>query len=311
MGGGKTTTTQNVISDPWGPAQPLLKSGLDRAQEMFDAGTLTPDPFGSKLAPESAWSSNARDMMANIATSGNSVIPDAQEAYRGVLNSSFDGLDAVEDAALRKAVPAAASYFEKSGMLNSTTAAEGIGEAAARAVAPIKYDAYNRDRATTLGALGMAPGMADLAYGDARALASAGAAADVRNQMELEDDYATYMEAEDADYNDLTRVAQLGMGYGGVGGTSSGTTTQSRSLGPFGILGNVLKVGGAIAPLFSDRRLKENIKKVGETDVKIPVYSYNYKGDPTPQVGVMSDEVPRDKVIKHPSGYDMVDYGRL
>ncbi len=42
---------------------------------------------------------------------------------------------------------------------------------------------------------------------------------------------------------------------------------------------------------FSDRRVKENIKRVGTLDNGLPVYAYNYLWDKTTVVGVMADEV--------------------
>lgn len=65
---------------------------------------------------------------------------------------------------------------------------------------------------------------------------------------------------------------------------------------------------------FSDERLKEDIERIGETDEGTPLYRYRYKGDPTPQIGVMAQEVAEDQpeaVASHPSGYLMVDYERV
>jgi len=61
---------------------------------------------------------------------------------------------------------------------------------------------------------------------------------------------------------------------------------------------------------FSDERLKENIKTVGETFDGQKIYSYNYKGDPRTQIGLMAQNVEK----KHPeavgiaSGYKTVNY---
>jgi hypothetical protein len=64
---------------------------------------------------------------------------------------------------------------------------------------------------------------------------------------------------------------------------------------------------------FSDERLKENVHRVGETDDGQNLYFYNYKGDPTPHVGLMAQEVEQrdpDAVVEHPSGFKMVNYGK-
>ena len=75
------------------------------------------------------------------------------------------------------------------------------------------------------------------------------------------------------------------------------------------------KTGAAAAAapfIFSDRRLKENIKKVGKLDNKLPIFSYNYKGDATPRIGLMAQDVEK----KHPEAvmnigaYKAVDYSK-
>lgn len=78
-------------------------------------------------------------------------------------------------------------------------------------------------------------------------------------------------------------------------------------------------VGGALGGLFSmfrfsDERLKENKERIGETDEGVPIYRYNYKGDPTPQIGVMAQDMAKHDpwaVAEHPSGALMVDYSRV
>lgn len=80
---------------------------------------------------------------------------------------------------------------------------------------------------------------------------------------------------------------------------------QARMGGLFG-LGSALL--GAL-PL-SDRRLKEDIKRVGTTDGGTPVYTYKYKGDNVTHMGVMAQEVP-DARVMDPSGYYRVDYSRV
>ena len=65
----------------------------------------------------------------------------------------------------------------------------------------------------------------------------------------------------------------------------------------------------------SDRRLKNNITKVGKSLSGINVYTFNYNnsdryGDSLYQ-GVMSDEVPSNVVVVGKDGYDLVDYSKL
>jgi hypothetical protein len=64
----------------------------------------------------------------------------------------------------------------------------------------------------------------------------------------------------------------------------------------------------------SDRRSKENIKIIGLSPSGLKIYAFEYinkifgKGV---WQGVMSDEIPKNAVIKHEDGYDRVDYSKL
>lgn len=94
----------------------------------------------------------------------------------------------------------------------------------------------------------------------------------------------------------------IGSLVGGIAGGMFG--------GPMGAsLGS--SIGGG---LFSDERLKTNIKRVGTLDeLGVGLYSYNYVwGGPT-HVGVMAQELEKVKpeAVFEVDGYKAVDYGRL
>jgi len=77
----------------------------------------------------------------------------------------------------------------------------------------------------------------------------------------------------------------------------------------FGAAGNA----GGFSALFSDERLKSNIKRIGTHDeLGVGIYSYDKFGKP--EVGVMAQELKKVKpeaVSTHESGYLMVDYSQL
>lgn len=93
----------------------------------------------------------------------------------------------------------------------------------------------------------------------------------------------------------------------GVYGQRSQQAAQQQAL--------LAQLIGAGALAFSDRRLKTDIKAVGQTPSgDLSIYRYRYKGSTEPQLGVMADEVRRvypEAVVPTSSGYDMVDYGRV
>lgn len=86
------------------------------------------------------------------------------------------------------------------------------------------------------------------------------------------------------------------------------TTTSSPGLG------NVAAgLASSAAMAFSDRRLKEDIARIGDTGA-LGLYRFRYIGDHKARIGVMADEV----AIHHPEalgpvigGYSTVDYARL
>jgi len=74
-------------------------------------------------------------------------------------------------------------------------------------------------------------------------------------------------------------------------------------------------VGGiAQSAIGSDRKLKKNIKLIGNSPSGLKIYAFEYIdkifGEGRFQ-GVMSDEIPQEAVIKHQDGYDRVNYSKL
>lgn len=86
---------------------------------------------------------------------------------------------------------------------------------------------------------------------------------------------------------------------------------QAKAAQNSAIIGAVGKVASAAVPLmFSDRRLKTDISKVGETNKGLPIYTYKYKGDNTTQMGVMAQDVEKKipKAVKEVGGFKAVNY---
>lgn len=82
-----------------------------------------------------------------------------------------------------------------------------------------------------------------------------------------------------------------------------------------GLYSGLGQLGGALlGGIFSDRRMKENVQKIGETDNDLPLYLFNYKGDPqrTPHISVMAQDVEkRDPgAVKEVGGMKAVDLAR-
>ena len=77
-------------------------------------------------------------------------------------------------------------------------------------------------------------------------------------------------------------------------------------------IGQGVGMAAQFLPMLSDRRAKDDIEPVGELYDGTNIYRYRYKGDATPRIGVMAQEVEKtnpDAVIDV-GGVKMVDYGK-
>ncbi len=98
---------------------------------------------------------------------------------------------------------------------------------------------------------------------------------------------------------------------------NQGVGSQNAMMsGLFGLGSAGIGAYGAMkaAPLVaaSDRRLKSNIRRIGEHPLGIGIYEYEIFGER--DVGVMADEVEQvmpEAVVVHPSGFKMVNYSML
>lgn len=111
--------------------------------------------------------------------------------------------------------------------------------------------------------------------------------------------------------------AQAG-GYMGMANAAQGLVggaLQAYQLsGGFGSDASIAPVQVTPMQQYSDRRLKENIEKVGKLDSGLPVYSFNYKGSKIPQLGVMAQDVEKRAphlVSRDSRGYRKVNYRGL
>ena len=107
--------------------------------------------------------------------------------------------------------------------------------------------------------------------------------------------------------------------------SGTGTSSETKKEGGGSMLGTIgglfsAPAGGTSAAAgiasalmgLSDRRLKENIEKVGEEN-GFNVYTFNYKGTPQRWTGVMADEVEekRPDAVHVLGGFKAVDYGAI
>lgn len=166
---------------------------------------------------------------------------------------------------------------------------QGVGLGAAQA------NRQNVQQAAQLfGNLGTGAQQAGLA--GAQAQLQAGQAQQQTEQAGKQAMYNQFMQEQGYPFQVAQFLANIATGTGALSGnTTAGTSTTTTQGG-----------GG----FFSDERLKENIKKVGETNDGQPIYRYNYKGDPRTQIGLLAQDVEKDhpEAVGLAGGYKTVDY---
>ena len=93
-----------------------------------------------------------------------------------------------------------------------------------------------------------------------------------------------------------------------------GSSSVNTTPGPSGLqtMGQIAQIA---APFMarSDIRIKENIVPEGARWKGLQIYTYNYRGDPTPRRGVMAQEVEkvRPDAVTTIGGIKHVNYGAL
>lgn len=94
----------------------------------------------------------------------------------------------------------------------------------------------------------------------------------------------------------------------GVGGLLGPYQTQRGTQKTSGGFMDMLGMGLQAASLFSDRRLKTDIRRVGSTDAGTPIYTYRYGGEGPFHMGVMADEVSERALGPVVGGFATVRY---
>ncbi|MGB9407309.1 MAG: tail fiber domain-containing protein, partial [Terracidiphilus sp.] len=114
-----------------------------------------------------------------------------------------------------------------------------------------------------------------------------------------------YFRQQGYDFQTAAYLAQVAGSMGSLmGGTSS---TQGPTPNPWS---QVAGVGVAALGAFSDKRLKEDIEKIGKLNDGQTIYRFRYKGDPQTHIGLLAQEVEKDhpEAVGSSQGYRTVDY---
>ena len=97
---------------------------------------------------------------------------------------------------------------------------------------------------------------------------------------------------------------------------SGGSFTDSMNNNNAFNVGNSSSILDTPPPMdiYSDRRLKKNIKLIGYSPKGLKIYAFEYIDNKLGEgvfQGVMSDEIPNEAVVKNSDGFDRVNYSKL
>jgi hypothetical protein len=130
-------------------------------------------------------------------------------------------------------------------------------------------------------------------------------------QANLDNQQAQFQSGTQSPYAALQGLMGI-IGSNNWGSNSTGTSTTTKTPSAWETIGGLLGAGAGAAKLFmpSDRRIKEDIKRVGTLDNGLPVYTFRYKGHPVVQMGLMAQDVEQvnPEAVAEINGIKMVDY---
>lgn len=305
---------QQVANKPYNPY--MGQTVADVAQGTEDAYDLFYNTIGQGNENYAA----ASDLFAK---QGGGILGLDRSAYMNPLLDEVEGkaLGALEKSRVQsimgnadKARSAKAFGGDRAAIVDAVTNAE-TAEKAGILSAGLRKDAWDTASQLMAGDLAGfgAAGQGQIATGDAfnkqrmsdvTGLLGIGEQQRAQQQAELSDAEGRFDEANNYDLERLNvLLASLGMSpYGRTESTTAKTSGGGVDFAQLG-LGLISTLAG-----LSDERTKENIEPVGVLH-GVPIYTYNYKGDPTPHRGPMAQDVEKvmpEAVIEF-GGLKMVD----
>lgn len=301
-------------------AQQAFGQNLAASQQMGNLGQAL---FGQKMAQGEAMSNLGQQLYAqNIgaANARNAIAQNQfgmsaqQAAMQQQAAQGMFGMQAQQAALQQQAAQgmfgisaqqAAMQQQTGQSMFNMSAQQAAMQQAAAQGMFGMQAQQAALQQQAAQGMYGMgmqyAQGLAGLGMGAqsaalqaAQAQIGAGTLQQQTQQAQDTAQYQQFLQERGYPFQVAQFLANIAMGTGAL----SGSTTTST--GPMGY--------------GSDRRLKKDIKEIGETHDGLPIYSFKYKeGDQQQRIGVMSDDVRQ----KHPDavhnvgGVDSVDYEKI
>lgn len=308
-GGKGGSTKQTVSNTPWSGVQPYMLDVFKKGQTL--ANQQSPN----------AMQTQSYDMTKQLATVGDPMNQSANDLNNATLSGAFLSPDS--NPYLKQNVNTALDAVQS--RVNSQFSGNNYGSSAnqetltrnlADTAAQMYGQNYTNERNNQMQAMGLTPTLNQNRYLDANQLSQAGSA---------------QAEAPWSNIKNYASILGLGSGSGNSTTTNTANSSPLSSMLGGGLIGaSLFGQGGALAGMgglsgatggllgagagliASDARLKTNIERVGTHPLGIGVYDYDKFGKR--ERGVLAQEVEQvmpEAVVKHPSGYRMVNYGLL
>lgn len=229
------TETIESTQAPWGPLQPYLQSGFQRAENLYQTGGPQYFP-GSTVAQFGDTTNQALGAYKNIATAGNPITQPTQNMLAGTLNGDYlhpesnpylqgmfdDAASAVTRQYREAVAPSIQAQFAASGRTGSglyANAMDSSRDTLSRNLGGMASNIfggnYQNERNRQLQAASLAPQTAQMSYLDANQLLNVGELEDTKSQQNITDDFNRYMFDQERPFDNLARYQGfLGGNYG-------------------------------------------------------------------------------------------------
>ena len=332
---------------PFAPVIPFIEQLLPRVQEQF---TADPVLFNQSLIPEdSAQTLAARQGFQGVGQTAAGIAPQigqlAQANFqRGIADPQQDNIFLAEQGVI---ADQARQLTERDKQLAQTQAIQagqfGMGSTALaelqgrqeqirnETIQKQLADSLGRAEQRRIGAETRVPGLfqnqLQTQLTDPSLQEAIGRSVEEKQAARLADQARLTQQPQEAQREQTINLANL---LGGLAGLGTSTTFQNQSSGfqsqafsgGASPLQQAIGVAGAAAQFIpkSDKRLKTNIKQVGQLDNGIKLYTWKWTAEAKkivnnqPEYGVLADEVQDimpEAVSRGPDGYLRVDYAAV
>jgi hypothetical protein len=355
MGGtSKQTSTQQSETNPWAPATDTLKGILGQLNSYLPqtgvtgAQTNALNTIEQNASNVGQYAPAVQDYTKSLLSGGGATnqVGAVNKNYLDYLkatqplasNTNYNpydtpGFKSALDTTIADITNSVNGGFAAAGRDFSGANSQALGRGIMQGVAPTIASQYNQNVQNQQGAAGNVYSAGNTTSGllsdlQQRDLANrgAGVSAISAGQDALNSGPSSVLAAEaqrlGIPLQSLGLLSQIGIPIAGLGGTSSGTGTQTNQMSgaqQFGMiaggLGSLFGGGGGstagnIFKMISDRRAKEDITQVGTLFDGTPVYRYRYIGQPAFQIGLMAQDVEKyaPEAVGQIGPYKAVDY---